>query len=175
MKKRGVVKEIGVSNFNLQHLEAIKEAGLEMPKYNQLELHPCCQQRPLLAYMGKNGMKAIAYSSLAPLGSWREGQESGKGRMGEERAKKVASKLEKIAGDTGMTEAQVLLRWAIDKGYAILPKTTNVERMKSNLSVGEKKALAKENIDLLDGLGGGAEGTDMEDVCLAWAFGDPKA
>ncbi|GMH54421.1 hypothetical protein TrRE_jg8017 [Triparma retinervis] len=175
LKKRGIARQVGVSNFNQAHLSAIYEARMEMPLYNQLEIHPCCQQRQLLAFMEERGVKAIAYSSLAPLGSWREGQDSGKDRMGKERTEIVGSTLKKIAGEMDATEPQVLLRWALEKGYPILPKSTNVGRMKLNLRVGEMGELGKENMELLDALGGGGEGTGVEDVCLAWAFGDPAA
>ena len=89
--------------------------------------------------------------------------------MGEELSKRVDSVVGRISkGKGGMTEAQVLLRWALEKGYAILPKSTNVERMKLNLKVDEEEmSLSREEMEELDGLGEGG------DVPCAWGFGDP--
>jgi len=148
-----------------------------MPQYNQLELHPCCQQRELLAYMKERGVEAIAYSSLAPLGSWRvlengTEQESGKARLTDERKARVMAVIDEIKESRGMTDAQVLLRWGLEKGYRILPKSLNEGRMSANLAVGKMK-LESADVMNLDGLGGGSVGSEMEDVPMAWAFGDP--
>jgi hypothetical protein len=71
---------IGVSNFHIEHLEEIKAAGLPMPEANQIELHPWSQKPELIVYMRDNNIAPIAYSSLAPLSTWRvePGQDSAK-------------------------------------------------------------------------------------------------
>ena len=155
-----------MANFQIKHLQAIEAASLELPAY-QLELHPLCQQRALLAFMAEKGIKPIAYSSLAPLGSWRviEGgsnQESGKHRLSSERAEATAKTLAEVAAGKGMSEAQVLLRWGLQKGFAILPKSMQPARMAENFAASDM-VLTEAEMTLLDNLG--ADG----DAPLAWA------
>ena len=167
-KEKGIARSIGVSNFQIKHFEAIEAAGLEMPVYNELELHPLCQQRELLAFMASKNIAPIAYSSLAPLPSWRvledgTNQESGKHRMDKTRGAAMAKAIAEIAAGKGnMSEAQVLLRWGLQKGFAILPKSLQPARMAENLAVSEM-TLAEDEMNRLDALGG-----DM-DTPLAWA------
>lgn len=125
-KKEGVVKSIGVSNFGVRHLEELEAAGLERPAANQLEIHPYCQQPELLAYMKRKNIACIAYSSLMPLANWREGMQSAKADRTEDPVIAAA------AAKLGVSQAQVLLRWALQKGYAILPKSTSEARVKAN-------------------------------------------
>merc|ERR1711998_325741 len=77
-QKQGLCTSIGVSNYGIAHLKEIEAAGLPLPAANQLELHPYCQKRDLIAFMKTKGILPIAYSSLAPLSNWREGQQSSK-------------------------------------------------------------------------------------------------
>jgi len=165
LKERGLVREIGVSNFNITHLQAIE--SLEPPFCNQLELHPLCQQRELLAFMKTKSVIPVAYSSLAPLSSWRnddDPEDSGKDR-GRDAVAKASEVLEAIAGRHGKSTAQVLLRWGVQKGYKILPKSIKLARMQQNLDI-DFVMEAKDMADL-DGLRG------ESDLPLAWGFGDP--
>ena len=110
LKKENITKHIGVSNFNITHLEAIRLANLPLPEYNQLELHPLCQQKELLVYMQQYNIKVIAYSSLLPLSTWRNAQPSGKLSS---LPSNVLQTLKNIAYKYQITQAQVLLYWAI--------------------------------------------------------------
>ena len=76
LQKEGFLRSCGVSNWNISHMEEIKQAGLPLPAVNQIEVHPLCTQQELVAYHFKNGIATVAYSSLAPLATWRakEGQ-----------------------------------------------------------------------------------------------------
>ena len=118
LRDRGLAKHVGVSNYGLPHLQAIADAGLEMPVANQLELHPLHQQRELLAYMASNGVTPIAYSSLAPLTTWRvkdDGTRQRSAKSADDDAR-VAATLGSIARAheaAGMTEATLLLRCAL--------------------------------------------------------------
>lgn len=60
LKKRGICRSVGVSNFDISHLEAIQDAGLELPSCNQLEIHPLCQQEELIAWMKEKNIAVIA-------------------------------------------------------------------------------------------------------------------
>lgn len=130
-QRLGLCRSIGVSNFNTKHLEELRDAGLPQPAANQIELHPLHQPQVLLDYMQHNGILAIAYSSLAPLSNWREGyiKEAGNKVLGE------PSPIAEIAERVGVTESRLLLRYAIQKGWPVLPKSTREERMVENLDL----------------------------------------
>ncbi|OJT02493.1 hypothetical protein TRAPUB_6965 [Trametes pubescens] len=70
-KKQGKVRTIGVSNYGPRHLEEIREAGLETPSVNQVELHPLCQQKEIVEYCTKHGIIVEAYSPLI-RGKWTD-------------------------------------------------------------------------------------------------------
>ncbi|WP_371226018.1 aldo/keto reductase [Roseovarius sp. 2305UL8-3] len=133
LQKAGKARAIGVSNFNQSHLDEIKAAGLQVPDANQIELHPWSQKPDLLAYMAENGIAPIAYSSLVPLSTWRveEGQASAK----TDKMKADGSVFTSMAQKYGVSEAQLLLRWGVQNGYAVLPKSLNPDRMRQNISL----------------------------------------
>jgi 2,5-diketo-D-gluconate reductase A len=164
LQKTGKARSIGVSNYNQAHIEEIREAGLQMPDANQIELHPWSQKPELIAFMAANGIAPIAYSSLVPLSTWRieEGQASAK----TEEMKKDGSVFADLAKKYGVTEAQLLLRWGVQNGYAVLPKSLNPDRIRQNIDLGgfeidEADMAAMRKMDM----GGG----------VAWATGDPSA
>lgn len=174
LKARGLCRSVGVSNFGVKHLEAIEKAGLALPDANQLEIHPVCQQEAVLAWMAPRKILPIAYSSLAPLATWRvqpdsTAQSSGKHRAEAGKQEAVAGALAAAAAAHGArSEASVLLRWALQKGYPVLPKSVRPERIASNFALfGEGMELTAAEMGALDGLNEGG------DVCLAWAHGDP--
>lgn len=133
-QRLGLCASIGVSNFGIAHLTEIEDAGLPPPAANQLELHPYCQKRELLAYMARKQILPIAYSSLAPLSNWREGQQSGKS----DASRAVPSPIIAIAArqeGRGKSEAACLLRYALQKGWPILPKSMSQTRAEANLDL----------------------------------------
>eukprot|EP00980_Cylindrotheca_fusiformis_P030902 scaffold25611_cov122-Cylindrotheca_fusiformis.AAC.1 len=116
----GKCRAIGVSNFSIKHLESLrKTARIWPPAVNQIELHPYNPQTELVKYCHQHGIVVQAYASLG-------GQDSGKktwktlgGKLVErEEVKKIAEKHSK-------TEAQVLLRWATQQKFAVIPKSSN--------------------------------------------------
>lgn len=163
LQNAGKARSIGVSNYNQSHLEEIRTAGLPMPDANQIELHPWSQKPELLDYMRDHGIAPIAYSSLVPLSTWRteEGQASAK----TEQMKADGEVFVAMARKYGVTEAQLLLRWGVQNGYAVLPKSLNPERMRQNLG------LAGFEIDAADM----AAMAEMDrGAGVAWATGDPS-
>ena len=107
-KRRGLCKSIGVSNYGIAHIEEIVAAGLEIPAANQLEIHPTCQKRELLAYMAAKNIFPIAYSSLAPLANWREGEQRC-GCLDERRGEQsVAVDMSRCPPETADEEPKVL-------------------------------------------------------------------
>jgi 2,5-diketo-D-gluconate reductase A len=163
LQRAGKARAVGVSNFNIDHLEDIRTAGLPLPDANQIELHPWSQKPELLAYMTKNGIAPIAYSSLVPLSTWRvaEGQSSGK----TDQMKADGAAFQDIAAKYGVSEAQLLLRWGVQNGYAVLPKSLNPDRMRQNIdlftfAIDDADIAQMATMDRGDG--------------VAWASGDPS-
>jgi 2,5-diketo-D-gluconate reductase A len=131
LKKEGMTKYAGVSNFSIKHLEEIKAAGMAMPDANQIEIHPLCLQTELVKYCKENGILSIAYSSLAPASSWRV--EPGQGSAKEEaHGAKCGEYIKTLVEKYSVTEAQILLKWALQHGYPILPKSSQEARIAQN-------------------------------------------
>jgi 2,5-diketo-D-gluconate reductase A len=168
LKDAGRAKALGVSNFGVGHLDEIDAAGLPLPEVNQIELHPWSQKSDLIAYMERKGIRAIAYSSLVPLASWRSeaGQDSAKTDTMKADGARADSPFRRMAIKYGVSEAQVLLRWAVQRGFGIIPKSTREDRMKQNLDVFSFAIDASDMTAL-------AEMDRGEGV--AWAVGDPMA
>ncbi|NNE79434.1 MAG: aldo/keto reductase [Silicimonas sp.] len=162
LQRTGKARSIGVSNYNRDHLEEIRQAGLPMPDANQIELHPWSQKPDLLAYMRDHDIAPIAYSSLVPLSTWRHepGQDSAKTDDMAAAGAVFTAMAEKYA----VSEAQFLLRWGVQNGYAVLPKSLNPKRMRQNIdlagfTIGEADMEQIATMDRGDG--------------VAWAVGDP--
>ncbi|WP_247664473.1 aldo/keto reductase [Ralstonia pseudosolanacearum] len=135
-----------------------------MPEANQIELHPWSQKPALLAYMRENGIAPIAYSSLAPLSTWRA--EAGQGHAKTDKMRADDDVFAEMAAKYRVSEAQLLLRWGVQNGYAVLPKSLNPERMRQNLdlfgfSIDDADMARIKTMDR----GGG----------IAWSTGDPTA
>ena len=166
LKKQGKTKAIGVSNFNIAHLEQLKAAGLAKPDANQIELHPWSQKPELTKYLAREGIVAIAYSSLVPLSTWRSapGHGSAKDATMQAASERADSPFKVLAKKHGVTEAQVLLRWGVQKGYPVLPKSTNPERIRQN---GDLFSFALTDAEMAD-----IATMDRGDG-VAWSGGDP--
>jgi 2,5-diketo-D-gluconate reductase A len=162
LKRTGKARSVGVSNFGQRHLEEIKAAGLSMPEANQIELHPWSQKPELIAYMRQYGITPIAYSSLAPLSTWRTrpGQDSAKSNE----MKAGDNVLSAMAAKYGVTQAQLLLRWSIQNGYAVIPKSVDPERIRINIDL-DGFSIVDQDMALITTLDRG-EG-------IAWSMGDP--
>lgn len=134
LKKMGLTRHIGVSNYDEERLQEIQNAGLLKPEANQVEFHPICAQASLTAYMNKNGISPIAYSSLAPLSTWRAEEGQG-GEVLAEIKTDCQDVVREIAAKLRVSEARLLLRWGLQQGYAVLTKSRRPERMRENLNV----------------------------------------
>lgn len=114
---QGRCRAIGVSNFSVPQLEEIKENGNMLPAVNQIELNPFVYDREVLSYCAENGIQVIAYSPLT------------RGSCLQEKA------LLQIAQAYRKSPAQVLLRWGLQKGVAVIPKASSNEHLRENLDV----------------------------------------
>jgi alcohol dehydrogenase (NADP+) len=127
----GLVKSIGVSNFSQKKLENIRLNAKIMPCMNQVECHPYLQQDDLLAYCQKNDIVLTAYS---PLGS--------KDRASSLKQENEPLLLEnpviqQIAQKHQATVAQILIKWAIERGTVVIPKSVSSQRIKDNFEAQE--------------------------------------
>ncbi len=166
LREQKKTRAIGVSNFNISHIEELVAAGLPRPQANQIELHPWSQKPELVRYLDEHRIVPIAYSSLVPLSTWRTapGQNSAKSEAMQADSQREDSLFKRLAKKYGVTEAQILLRWGVQKGYPVLPKSTNPERIRQNadlfsfsIDAADMELIAKE--DRGDG--------------VAWPSGDP--
>ncbi|GAA4937467.1 2,5-diketo-D-gluconate reductase A [Actinomycetospora succinea] len=114
----GKVRTIGVSNFQPHHLDRLLEETETVPAINQIELHPHMQQAGLRAYHERHGIKTEAWS---PIGQ-------GKGLLD-------APELGEIAQAHGKSAAQVVLRWHVQIGNIIFPKSVTPERVRENFDI----------------------------------------
>lgn len=100
----GLVRSVGVSNYGIHHLQEIESADLELPSVNQIELHPYCQQRDIVAYCREKKITVQAYCPIM------------RGKVEEGEAGEVVGV---IAEKYGKERAQVLLRWSLQKGFSL--------------------------------------------------------
>jgi len=134
LKKMGLTKHIGVSNYNEVTIKEIIDAGLTKPEANQIEFHPICAQIDLTRYMKENAIVPIAYSSLAPLSTWRNEVGQG-GEVLAEIKKECQLVTKEIADKLNVSEARLLLRWGLQHGYSVLSKSGKPERIRENFNV----------------------------------------
>jgi len=117
LQKEGRARSIGVSNFLPEHLERIiGETGVT-PAVNQIELHPSFQQRELRDFHEKHGIHTESWS---PLGQGKQLEEPVVGE---------------IAAKYGKTPAQVVIRWHLDSGLIVIPKSVTPSRIRENIDV----------------------------------------
>lgn len=145
-KDAGLVKSIGVSNFNAKQLgKILNKPGLKYkPVCNQVECHPYLKQEKLLEFCNSNDIVLVAYS---PLGSSRDTQ------WIEQSAPVVLKdpQLISLAEKHGRTVAQIALRYLLQRGVAVIPKSFNPGRSAENFQVFDFM-LAEEDMKLIDSI-----------------------
>ena len=133
LRDEGLVRSIGVSNFNRPHLQQLLDETGVLPVVNQIELHPRFQQSELRQFHTDNDIVTQAWSPLAQ-GTLRD-----------------HPVLAGIASQHGRSIAQVILRWHIEMGHMIIPKTTRAERLKENFDIFDF-SLSQENMAAISAL-----------------------
>lgn len=117
LQSEGRVRSIGVSNFEPEHIDRlVQETGVK-PVLNQIELHPRFQQRALRDYHAAHGIATQAWSPL------------GQGQLLSDPA------ITALAAKHGKTPAQVIVRWHIERGHVVIPKSVNPGRIAENAGV----------------------------------------
>ncbi|TCC41019.1 aldo/keto reductase [Kribbella speibonae] len=114
----GRVRAIGVSNFQPEHLDRLAQSSRITPAVNQVELHPYLRQDEVRAYGGDFGIRTEAWSPLAKGGTLLD--------------EPVVTKL---AALYGRTPAQIVLRWHLQLGNIVIPKSVTPSRIRENLNV----------------------------------------
>ncbi|WP_046301092.1 MULTISPECIES: aldo/keto reductase [unclassified Mycobacterium] len=135
-RELGLTRSIGVCNFTANHLDDVIDLAFETPSVNQIELHPLLNQAELRAANAERGIITQAYSPLAV------------GRLLEHPT------VTAIAGEYGKTPAQVLIRWSLQLGNVVIPRSAQPERIAANLDVFGFE-LADEHMASLGGLNDG--------------------
>ena len=132
----GHARSIGVSNFTEDHLSVVIDLAFVTPAVNQIELHPLLNQDEMRKANAQHNVVTQSYTPLA-LGSLTDNPT-------------VTS----VAGEYGKTPAQVLLRWNVQLGNAVIFRSTDAERIASNLDIFDFE-LAAEHMDAINGLNDG--------------------
>ena len=148
------IRAIGVANYAIRHLKTLLKGCRVKPAVNQIEFHPWLVQSTLLEYCQQNDIAVQAYGSLG----------TGDREMTQQffRMPPVALAAEKYS----VTPAQVLLKWALQKGCHVIPKSSRVERQKENAQVFHFE-LADEDMSAIDNM--------HQNKRLAWKGKDPDA
>ena len=115
--EEGSARTIGVSNFRLEDLQRLEEEASTRPSVNQIELHPRFQQAELRTWHEEHGIATEAWSPLAQGRVLQEGT------------------IVEIAGGHGKTPAQVVLRWHLQLGNIVFPKSVTTERIRENFEL----------------------------------------
>ncbi|WP_270886393.1 aldo/keto reductase [Pedococcus sp. 5OH_020] len=118
LRADGRVRSVGVSNFAVEHLQRLADETGELPSINQVELHPYLQQAELRDFHAAHGIVTEAWSPLASGGSV----------LGDDT-------ITQIAGKHGVTAAQAILRWHLELGNVVIPKSVTPSRIRENFDV----------------------------------------
>lgn len=131
LKSEGLVKHIGMSNFNIEKLKEVIAIGGSGPEMNQVEMHPYLRQESLVNFCQSNGILMTAYS---PLGS---GDRSSSIKKDDEPNLFEDQVVKDLAKKYNVTPAQILISFSIQRGIAVIPKSVNQDRIKQNLEASE--------------------------------------
>jgi diketogulonate reductase-like aldo/keto reductase len=157
----GKVRAIGVSNFMVEHLTTLLDRATVVPAVNQIEVHPYFQQKEVQALGAEQGILTQAWSPLGGITFYRDGHHS--------------STLEDpVIGDIAKahnkTPAQVMLRWHLQQGRSVIPKSTKPQRIAENIEVFDFE-LSAEELAVIDALDTGRRGGPEPEMITVENFG----
>lgn len=132
LHKEGLAKAIGVSNFLIKHLEALRKSSTTIPAVNQVELHPFFYRKELVDYCQARGIIVESYSPMA-LGKRLDDQRLGK-----------------ISRNYGKTPSQVLIRWNLQHGCVPIPRSLTEPHIRENAAVFDFE-LSRADMDEMNG------------------------
>lgn len=155
MVEKKLTKSIGISNFNSQQVTRVLKIAKIKPVTNQIECHPYLNQNKLMQFCEERGITITAYSPLgSPNRPWAKPDDP-----------KLLNepKLQKIADRYGKTVAQILIRYQIDRGNIVIPKSVTKKRIADNFAVFNFE-LSAEDIALIDKFDCNGRIVSMEDI-----------
>lgn len=133
IQRSGRARSIGVSNFEIRHLQELESISGIIPAVNQIECHPLFYQKELIDYCQDKGIQVQAYAPLA-------------------RGAYLDNDLLCVLGTKyGRTPAQIGLRWAVQKGISVIPKSVHPDRIRTNADIFDF-SIEQEDMALLDAL-----------------------
>jgi diketogulonate reductase-like aldo/keto reductase len=157
----GKVRAIGVSNFMVEHLTALLDNATVVPAVNQIECHPYFQQRDVQAFGAEHGILTQAWSPIGGITFYRDGTHG-------------STLDDPVVGNIAKTHvkspAQVMLRWGLQHGRSVIPKSTKPNRIEENINVFDF-ALSADEMAAIDRLDTGARGGPEPEAITSEAFG----
>ncbi|HTU78665.1 MAG TPA: aldo/keto reductase [Solirubrobacteraceae bacterium] len=157
----GKVRAIGVSNFMVEHLTRLLERATVVPAVNQIECHPYFQQREVQDFNAEHGILTQAWSPIGGITFYRDGSRG-------------STLDDPVIGDVarthGKTPAQVMLRWGLQHGRSVIPKSTKPSRIAENINVFDFE-LSAEEMAAIDSLDSDRRGGPEPDAITLQAFG----
>jgi diketogulonate reductase-like aldo/keto reductase len=144
----GKVRAIGVSNFMVEHLTTLLERATVVPAVNQIEIHPYFQQKDVQTLDAEHGIVTQAWSPIGGITFYRDGQHG---------STLQDPVIGGIAEAHRKTPAQVMLRWHLQQGRSVIPKSTKPERIAENIDVFDFE-LTTEELAAIDALDTGQRG-----------------
>ena len=159
----GKVRAIGVSNFMVEHLSGLLEKATVVPAVNQIEVHPYFQQREVQALGTEHGILAQAWSPIGGITFYRDSEHT---------STLQDPVIGEIAKAYGKSPAQVMLRWHIQEGRQVIPKSTKASRIAENYDVFDFE-LTTGQLAAIDALDTGKRGGPEPEAITLETFGRP--
>jgi diketogulonate reductase-like aldo/keto reductase len=159
----GKVRAIGVSNFMVDHLTELLDHTDVVPAVNQIEVHPYFQQREVQQFDAEHGILNQAWSPIGGITFYRDGQHT---------STLQDPTIGGISQAHGKSPAQVMLRWAVQQGRSVIPKSTKPSRIAENFDVFDFQ-LTDDEMAAIDGLETGVRGGPEPSAITLEAFGRP--
>jgi diketogulonate reductase-like aldo/keto reductase len=159
----GKVRAIGVSNFMVDHLTTLLDRATVVPAVNQIEVHPYFQQRDVQVLGAEHGIVTQAWSPIGGITFYRDSQHT---------STLDDPVIGEIATAYGKTPAQVMLRWHLQQGRSVIPKSTNPARIAENIDVFDFD-LAADELATIDALDTGQRGGPEPEAITMDSFGRP--
>ncbi|WP_129337310.1 aldo/keto reductase [Cellulomonas endophytica] len=159
----GKVRAIGVSNFMVEHLERLLAATDVVPAVNQIEVHPYFAQREVQDFGRQHGILTQAWSPIGGITFYREGEHT---------STLQDPVIVAIAQAHAKSPAQVMLRWGLQQGRSVIPKSTKANRIAENIDVFDFE-LTGEELAAIDALDTGRRGGPEPEAITLGTFGMP--
>jgi diketogulonate reductase-like aldo/keto reductase len=157
------VRAIGVSNFMVDHLTTLLDNASVVPAVNQIEVHPYFAQREVQALNAAHGILTQAWSPIGGITFYRDGQHT---------STLQDPTIGDIAKTHGKTPAQVMLRWHVQQGRSVIPKSTKPARIAENIDVFDFD-LTTDELAAIDALDTGQRGGPEPEAITLESFGRP--